>query len=195
MPKKAVFLSILLSLYSLVPLFSQEDRTFFWSMCLQNIRTTEFMPFFAPVQSSTGERFYLIMRFQHECYCYIISENSPTGEMIVAYTGQIAGNKFFNFRFELTPPGGSESIFIITSRVQLGTLEQRIAAFNTNSGMRQRRALMNEIQNLRRDASRFTETPEKPVLMGGAGRTVTERDWGVEYSGSELYIKTISINH
>jgi len=96
---------------------------------------------------------------------------------------------------KFTDPPGLESLFIVVSREEQKNLAQRISAIKNNSGSTQKRALMNEIFKVRSDVSKFKETPEKPVLMGGATRGDPDKSMGVEYSGLETYVKTISIEH
>ena len=175
---------------------SAQQNPVSWSLGLQNYKTGEMVSFNAPVQSLTGEQFRLVIRPDADCYCYIVYESPDGSDVAVLFSGRLRnGETWYSVVLELAPPRGSESFFIITSRDEQRTLAQRITAFNSNSGNMQRRALMNEVFRIRSDASRFREAPEKPVLMGGASRGGGDNNQGVEYSGSEIYVKTISIEH
>ena len=187
---------MLLVFCAVFSIFAQSNKSFSWTMGLQNMRTGELVPFSAPVQSWTGEQFRLVIETQTQAYCYVIAESAAGNEMAVLYAGRLAsGEVWYSQILQLSPPRGSESLFVIVCAEEQRTLAQRITAFNANSGTAQRRALLNEIQSVRSNASRFREAPEKPVLMGGASRGGPERSQGVEYSGSEIYIKTVSIDH
>ena len=194
--KRCLTLFALLALLVL-PVFAQQQRgAFNWSLGLQNIRTGELVPFSAPVQSSTGERYRLIMNSAVACYSYIIYESPGGTDVSVLFAGPLkAGETWYSPAMMLEVPRGSESFFIVTSKDEQKTLAQRITAFNNNSGSSQRRALMNEVFKIRSDASKFREAPEKPVLMGGASRGTPEKSQGVEFSGLNTYVKTISIEH
>lgn len=174
----------------------QQNRTVTWSLALQNYRTGEMVSFGSPVQSWTGEQYRLVITPAAACYCYIIYESPDGTEAAVLYSGPLKqGDTWYSAVFELSQPSGSESLYIITSRDEQKTLAQRITAFASGSGAAQRRALMNEVFRIRSNSSRFREAPEKPVLMGGASRGSPEKNYGVEYSGSEVYVKTISLEH
>ena len=54
---------------------------------------------------------------------------------------------------------------------------------------------MNEVFRIRSDVSRFREAPERPVQMGAAQRALDESEHGLEFSGLETYVKTISLEH
>jgi len=176
--------------------FAQQTGSVTWTLALQNFRTNEMVSFSAPVQSWTGEQFRLVVNPSAACFCYVIYESPDGNDVAVLHAGPLKqGELWYSQILELAPPRGSESLFVITSREEQRTLSQRITAFKANSGATQRRALMNEIFRIRSDASRFREAPEKPVLMGGASRGNADQNIGVEYSGSEIYVKTISIEH
>ena len=179
-----------------VSVFAQQNRPFNWSLGLLNVKSGELVSFSAPVRTWTGEQFRLIISPGAGCFAYVIYE-SPSGDDVeVLYSGPLkSGEVWYSPVLELTNPQGSESFFIVASRDEQRNLSQRISALNNSSSSTQRRALMNEIFRLRSDASRFKEAPEKPVLMGGAARGNPEKAQGVEFSGLETYVKTISIEH
>ena len=174
----------------------QQAKPFAWSMALHNTRTDESLPFSAPVKSRTGEKFRLIINPAAECYFYIIAE-SPNGEdAAIIQAGPLkGGEEWLSPVFELSPPKGSESFYVVASRTEKAELARSIAAFKSNPGSAQRRTMMNELFRLRSEVSQFKETPEKPVLMGGAARGSPGKSEGVQFSGLETYVKTISIEH
>ena len=174
----------------------QEDKSFSWTLALQNMRTGELVPFSAPVQSWNGEQFRLVVKPGAGCFCYIVAE-SPSGDVVAVLAADPlkSGETWYSPIMELTAPRGAESLFIVVSQTEQKILAQRISAIGNTSSTLQRRALMNEIFRLRSDVSKFREMPEKPVLMGGAARGAPEKNQGVEFSGMETYVKTISIEH
>jgi len=175
---------------------AQQARAFNWNLALQNVRSTDLIPFAATVQAKTGEQFRLVISPDDACFCYIIAESPAGNEVGILYSGSIkSGEVWYSPVMELTDPKGTESLFIITSREEQRRLAQRIAAFNGNPGNTQRRALMNEVFRVRSEISKFREEPEKPILMGGASRGTPDKSQGVQFSGLETYVKTISIQH
>ena len=200
-----VFLILLICLAS-VQVFAQQGKSFKWSMALQNAKTSKNVPFSAPIQSATGEEYLLLIQPGAKSFIYVIAE-SPGDEITVLYAGQMkSGENWMSEKLVLTEPKGSESLFVIASLEEQKVLAQRISAFNDNGGTSQKRALMTEIFRIRSDASKFKESPEKPVLMGGASRNMVltklknnegsdQKNEGVEFSGVGTYVKTISIEH
>ena len=172
------------------------NKTFAWSMALQNIKTGELLPLSAPIKSSTGDKFRLLIKPSAGCYCYVIAEDSSGDDALVIQAGALKGGEdWLSPDLVLSPPKGSISLFVVTSSDEQTSLSQKISAYKANSGASQRRAMMNEVFRLRSEVSQFKETPEKPVLMGGAARGSAGMDKGVEYSGLETYVKTISLEH
>ena len=174
---------------------AQQSKPFGWSLALQNMKSGDLVPFAAPIQSWTGDQFRLVISPESAVYCYVIVE-SPGDEVGVLYSGPLKnGEIWYSQVMELSIPSGEESLYIVTSQEEQKTLAQRISAFNSNAGSTQRRALMTEVFRIRSDASKFKEAPEKPVLMGGASRGTPDKSQGVQYSGSDTYVKSISIQH
>ena len=187
------FLFLILCVFALQA-GSQPEKTFSWNLGLQNVKSGEMIPFSAPVKSWTGEQFRLVIESGTNCFCYVIAE-SPNGDEVAAlYSGALkAKDVWYSPVLELSLPKGAESLFVIASQEEQKTLAQRIAALNSSAPAQ--RALMSEIFRLRGEVSQFKEAPEKPVLMGGASRGTPEKSQGVEFSGSGIYVKTISIEH
>ena len=190
-----IFFSFLICLCPVLN-FAQQNKSFRWSLGLQNVRTADLVSFSAPVRSTTGERFRVVINPEKDCYCYIIAETPGGSDVGVFHAGHLkGGNVWYSPAMELTPPSGSESLFIVVSLSEQKNITQRISALNNNPASTQRRALINEIFRVRSDVSKFKEAPEIPVLMGGATRGDPEKSQGVEFSGLETYVKTISIEH
>ena len=174
----------------------QEDKSFAWTMALQNIRTEDLLPFSAPVKSSTGERFRLVIRPEADCYCYVIAESTNGEEVAALRAGLLdSGKEWLSPDIVLAPPGGSESIFVVVSRDEQAALVQSIDAYNSGNTPVRRRILMNEVLRIRGEVSRYREIPEKPIVVGGSARGNPGRNEGVEFSGLDTYVKTISIEH
>ena len=187
---------VLFLVFVTVSAFAQQTKSVSWSLALQNVKTGDMVPFSAPVRSWNGEQFRLIVNPGAGCYCYVIYESPSGDDIAVLYSGAMKpGEQWFSPVMELTAPRGSESLFVVVSREEQKVLAQRISALSSATTATQRRALMNEIFRVRSEASKFKEEPEKPVLMGGASRGAPDKAQGVEYSGLDIYVKTISIEH
>lgn len=194
--KTVLILFFLVFCLAAFPVSAQQNKSFSWSMALQNIKSGDLLPLSAPISSFTGEKFRLQINPTSECYAYVIYEGPSGDDVAVLHAGPLKGGEaWLSQILELAPPKGAESFYVIASLEEQKTLNQRITSFKANSGSVQRRALMNEIFRLRSDVSKFKEAPEKPVLMGGASRGNPGKNQGVEYSGLDTYVKTISIEH
>ena len=199
MKKYAFFMVVLL-----LPVFyltagggsDQSDKPFSWSMGLQDSKTKNLVPFSAPVESSTGSSYLLYIKPDSDCFAYLIYEGSDGDVVAVLFDGTIKnGENWQSVPLTMAPPEGDNFFYMIVSRGEQKALAERISAFKANSGNAQRRALMNEVFQIRSEVSQFKETPEKPVLMGGAARGDPEKSQGVQYSGLAAYVKTVSIKN
>jgi len=167
-----------------------------WNMGVKNVRSGEFVSFSAPLQSYTGEQFQIVITPGAACYAYVIYESPDGNDVVVLYAGTLKKEElWYSDVLKMDPPQGSETFYVIMSLEEQKTLGERISALKSNSGSMQRRALMNELYRIRSDVSQFKETPEKPILMGGAARGSTDKNQGVEFAGLSTYVKTISIEH
>ena len=188
-----VFLAFLLCFSAGAPQVKKNTLT--WSLGLRNEKTMKLVPFYAPVQSYTGESFRVLAKPETDCFLYIIAESIQNEEIIVFYDGFWKGGEdWISPEIQLSLPDGSENFFIVASLTEQTALAQRISAFNSNSGVTQRRALIDEVNNIKRQVSNLNEAAEKPVLMGGALRG-SEEENATEFSGVGTYVKTISIEH
>ena len=188
-------LLVLLFCLVAVSVYGQRNRSFDWSLALQDVKSGEMVPFSTTVPAQTGEQYRLVVQPSARCFCYVVTE-SANGDVGVLYSGVLRqAESWYSPAMILQQPGGMESLFIIVSGQEQKTLAQRVAAYKKNSGSSQKRALMNEVFRVRSDTSAFRENPEKPVLMGGASRGEPDKNQGLEYSGQEIYLKTISIEH
>jgi len=185
-----------------------ETGPFAWSMGLQNTKTNTLVPFSAPVQSYDGEQFRILIKPDKDSFFYVIAQSPDGNDVVVLYNGPIkSGETWYSQVIELTPPGGSESLYIIASRGEQTSLSRLIASANANgkagsmadgkadASLVQKRAIINEVLSLRSEVSQFKEQAETPVLIGGVARSTQDAAEATQYSGLEVYVKTISIEH
>jgi len=173
-----------------------KKSTLTWTMGLQNESTRAFYPFSAPVRVNTGETYFIVITPSSPCYAYVVYESSNGDDIVVIFAGQLKKDEtWYSQGLQIAPPQGSETFYVVVSLEEQKALATRIAALNANSGSIQKRALMNEIYNIRSEVSQFRKPREKPILRGGAQRGDPERSQGVEFSGLSSYVKTISIEH
>jgi len=185
---------LLLLIFAAVQAPAQQGKSLKWSLGLQNIKTGEMVSCALPVQSKTGDHYRLMVQASSKCFLYVIYESADGEDVLVLYSGPFK-ESWQSDVLVLTEPGGTESFFVIASYNEQKDLAQRVEALRSNYGITQKRALMAEVHGVRRNISQFKESPEKPVLMGGASRGSQDKNEGVEFSGLSTYVKTISIEH
>ncbi len=75
-------------------------------------------------------------------------------------------------RFELTPPGGQEKLYLLASPVRLTSLERLTGKFLEQPGDASRRAaVIQELKRIRRQHSRLARTTETSVPIAGTVRS------------------------
>ena len=191
--KKIVILFLFLSVVS--GLFAQQKLD--WSMAL--VKENIDIPFSKPVEMKDGERFSIIIRNDQECYAYIILVDSEKQMMVLLDRRLKADEQWQTSPMKLTPPSGTETFYVVMSLLEQKDLKKAIDVFNKENNTRTVRNLNTAVMDVRREASRFKENPEKPLNLGGSSRgiesNIMEFSGGTEFSGAEVYVKTIVINH
>ena len=170
-------------------LFAQQNLT--WSLSL--VRENEGVGFSRPVAMKDGESFSIIIQTNQACYVYLIIQDSERNLSVLLSKRSSANETLQTPLFTLTPPGGSETFYVVISATEQKDLQAAIDAYKKQSDTRTARDLNNAIMEVRRSTSQFKENPEKPVGMGGAFRGRAPA--GTEYSGAGAYVKTIVITH
>jgi len=195
-PYLQCFLFLALFIFLTVQVFAQQEKSFKWSMALQNFKTGESIPFDAPIQSLTGEQFRLIVKVSAKSFLYVIAESHDGEDIEVLCSKQMKNGEIWQSEvMVLTEPHGTEFLFIIASLTEQKNLTQRVNALEKNYNNINKRALITEMNSIRSNISRFRESPEKPLIIGGSSRGNREKNQGVEFSGLGTYFKTISIEH
>ena len=170
-------------------LFAQQNLS--WTMAV--IRGSQGVSFSQPVEMRTGESFNIIIRARQDCFIYLVAQDSERQMIVIANRRLRAGEDFQTGFIGLTPPSGSEQIYVIVSRTEQTGLQDAITAFIRQNNARTGRDLFNAVMEIRRSLSAFNEEPERPVTMAGAFRGTNIS--ATEYSGAPVYVKSIIINH
>ncbi|MDR0323460.1 MAG: hypothetical protein LBI12_03310 [Treponema sp.] len=184
MKKLAAFLAF--SLFS-SSLWAQQNLV--WSMAL--VKNNESISFSRRVEMTNNDRFDIIIRTNQSCYAYIIIQDDERMEII---NRQLDTNETWTIGpVIITPPSGSETFHVVISLNEQIELKNAINAYNNRQNTRTTRALNNAVARARREASLLSENPEKPIGMGGVfrGKEIN----GTEFSGSNIYVKTVVIHH
>ncbi|MDR2313092.1 MAG: DUF4384 domain-containing protein [Spirochaetaceae bacterium] len=187
---RCFLLPILLSCF---PLFSQ-DTGLSWTMALDRsaggVRT-----FSRPILMTDGETFILVIRATEACYCYIVYQDAVRNTEIL-YNGRLtAGNDLSLGPYRLEPPSGTETIQVVISKIPQQKIDDAAKNYAQARSRGNADKLMNSIYELRRSISSLVESPEKPVLLGGAFRDTGGGTTGVQYTGTAVYVKSVLIRH
>jgi hypothetical protein len=123
------------------------------------------------------------------CFAYVVAEYSD-GSAAAFYSGALeAGETVDIGPVNISGPGGTETFYIIVSAAEQTVLDAAIAAYTTGPDPeRAVQGVANEIFKLRRAVSRLNEKPEKQVSMGDGVN-------GLEFSGADAYVKTVTVEH
>ena len=167
------------------------QTNFDWTLALSSNAATNLSQ---PIKMETGDDFTLYIRSETPSYCYIILEDSQRKVQVIK-ANRLAAREPFTLTITLTPPSGSETFYVVMSQIELRDLRTRIIAHERNTSPRNARDLTTAVLTLRRDVSVLRENPERPVFMGGAFRGADDSFNGTEFSGANLYVKTIIIEH
>ena len=185
---------VVLFLGSVHCLFAQTGNGISWSMSLVN-KAGDGLPFTRPADMKEGDEFSLHIKLDEDAYCYVVAEDSDRNIAVLHKALQSAGSETVLGPMLLTPPAGSETLYVIVSKEAKTGLENKIAALMADGGSRRAgRELLGEVFTLRRETSQFKKNPEKPVAMGGAFRSGKKTE-GTVFSGAAMYVETVVVKH
>ena len=102
-------------------------------------------------------------------------------------------------RFELTPPGGQEKLYLLASSIRLVRLEKLTAAFLENPKDPVRKAsVINELKKIRRRHSKLAQSTETSVPVAGTIRSrgvLFDSFEATKVNAPDFYSRILRINH
>ena len=169
------------------------QTNFDWTLALSSNIPVSFSQ---PIEMKTGDNFSLLLTSETPSYCYIIVQDSEQKVQVVNNSRLDAKEEVRLGPINILPPSGREVFFVVMSHTEQRDLSSKISIFERNATLRNGREVINEVLALRRAVSVLNENPEKPIFMGGAFRGGSDEGFnGSEFSGSNCYVKTITISH
>ena len=169
-------------------------QSFDWSLGMVDLRKGLSLGFSRPLRLERGDTVGVFLQSNADCWVYIVAQDSNR-DVAVIHNGLVKEKEAFRTSpIQIMPPSGQDTIYIIVSRKQEKTIEDRIAIFEKEQDFRTGRNVINAVMELRREILNLNEAPERPLQLGGAFRG-SENLEGINYSGAEKYFKTIIINH
>jgi hypothetical protein len=184
-------------LLSLAPLVSaQSVPGVDWKLAFVKWRATDIaaLPFSRPVILSDGDKFQLfIMDVKTPAYCYVIYDSTDGKLSPLLQSTLRPGESILlpseSEAFQVSPPGGTEKIFVIVTAERQTRLERLFKSPDDAQ------VILDEVVRIRQSTSTLAEAPEKPAPMGGVTRGKDLAVQGSEYEGQLSYVKTIRIEH
>ena len=165
-----------------------------WKMAVLKIGGKDFsaVPFSRPVPMVNGDKFQIFIQAETDAWCYVVYQ-SAEGEVEVLSQGPLRSGSYLQLpsekeTYSVTPPKGTEKIYVIMSTDRQRTLERLLT--NTKDSQ----PILDEVARIRQSTSTLAENPERPAPMGGVtrGMTVTQAS---QFGGLPSYVKTIRIDH
>ena len=161
--------------------------------------TRESRPINEIINMENGERFRMVVRADSDSYCYVVFLSSEReiyqlhdDTFIRRGTERIIGP------FDIEPPSGTETIYVIMSHSRQTNLERLIETNARNPSSRQNfNNLFREIGNLQASVSSLGEPATAIITSGGTSRgTGTESEsFATRFTGNNMYVRTITIRH
>jgi hypothetical protein len=131
----------------------------------------------------TGENFSFKIQPDSDAWCYIVAETADK-QVLKLFSGRLAAGKIFTTgTWQLSPPSGTETFYIIMSSTEQAAIGKATS--------------LEPVFDLRREISKLKSEPEKPVRMGGVfrGENDDQSTIAVQYSGADTYVKTVFLRH
>ena len=204
MKKALVF--ILLFAFVCGGVFAQSRAPVTWSMAvMQNLGSSEqsFSPRL-PINLKSGDMYSFYVKSDSPGFCYVILQNSDevssiifSGPLPVGRPVTIMEDEKDNVDFTVPAGTGNIRYYMVVSSTPKPSLERY---WNQGAGRNltraQQSALIDEVLVIRNSLSNITETPEKPVEMGGAVRGGRgDAPMAYQYEGQDTYVRTINIRY
>jgi hypothetical protein len=190
--KKLIIALVLINTVSLM--WSQDE--FSWSLFLSANGTELPSSFSRPIAMKDDAVFTLFIKSDSTCYCYLVAQDSERTVSILHNSKLEKDVELKIGPIQLNPPAGTENFYIVTSKNQQKNLEKKVEKYlKNNASKKSSNDVITEVFNLRRSVSSLKEDPEKPVLLGGTFRDSDSDIKGMNYSGANIYVKSIVIKH
>jgi len=174
-----------------------QAQTLSWDVKFLRGRAQESVPVSQIIRMQTGDSFQFTLLPADNTFCYIVFYDSQREVKVLHDKPLTGGVETFFGQYALAEPSGMETIYIIMSLERQSNLESLIQNFNDNPGSRQHsNNLYREVVNLQNRVSRLGEPASSYIPSGGTTRSVLGAQQHVtRFSGSDLYVRAITIRH
>ena len=211
--RKTVLILSLFLLCVTVPvnsLLAETPVQFSWAVLTDTDKGLRPIDFSTPPTLSNGTtiQFYIEQKPGTYIYLYLIDSSNNLeflfpGE-VNYYNTVTPAERVFRIpadtdRFELTPPGGQEKLYLLASSSRLEQLEKLTADFLADPKNPARKApVLNELKRIRRQHSKLAQSTETSVPVAGTIRSrgvLFDSFEATKVNAPEFYAKILRINH
>ena len=191
-----VFVAMFFVLLLPAPLVSQSLD---WQIQFQTGNTGESRPINEIIMMENGEEFSITVRADSDSYCYVVFLSSER-EIYQLHDDAFIrrGTERSIGPFEIVPPSGTETIYVIMSLSRQTNLERLIEANERNPSSRQNfNNLYREIGTMQASVSHRGEPGTRIIPGGGSFRGAGNENtsFATRFTGNNLYVRTITIDH
>jgi hypothetical protein len=148
-----------------------------------------------PIEMEDGDKFQLFMQIIDPRAQVYILFSGVEGTVDVLAQGTVAGNTAWILpsayeTLAITPPGGTERLYVIVTQSRQEKLEKLLAMKKRNG-----EAILDEVRSIQQSASSIAETPRKPVPIGGVVRGGMESLAATQFEGRKTYVQILRLVH
>jgi hypothetical protein len=193
---RIVTLSALFCMGTIGMAWAQADKPITWTLAVlkgESINPSS-EELSKPIKMKSGEKFQLFLRvIGSRAYGYVLY-NAVDGSVDLLAQGSLsednpvylpAKNEFFT----VTPPSGTERIYVVVTATRQVKLEKLLAKSKKDP-----EAILDEVKRIQLSVSTAMEVPQKPVPIGGVLRG-DESLKVSQFEGRETYVQIIRLEH
>jgi hypothetical protein len=148
-----------------------------------------------PIEMKDGDKFQLFLHVvDSKAYAYIFFFGVDGSIAVLESAGypenyaEILPSPYETYT--ITPPGGTERIYVVVTASRQLQLEKLMAKGGTDPG-----AVLDEIKRIQQSTSTITEAPQKPVPIGGVARGGMESVQATQFEGQKTYVQILRLVH
>jgi hypothetical protein len=148
-----------------------------------------------PIDMKSGGKFQLFVHVvESQAYVYVLFAGLDgtvavlEKEAFPENTAMILPSQYETFT--VTPPSGTEKIYVVVTATRQVTLEKLLAKSQKDA-----EAILDEVKRIQQSESTVTEVPQKPVPIGGVARGGMESLQATQFEGKKTYVQILRLVH
>ncbi len=146
-----------------------------------------------PVQMKNGDKFQIFLQsVQSQAYICVLFSGADGTVDVLEQDVYAEGDSWIlptqSDAYTITPPSGTELIYVIVTSSPQGKLNTLLA-----KSKKDRDSILDEVKRIQQSGS-IAEAPQKPVPIGGVFRGGNTLQ-AIQYEGQSSYVKIIRLQH